>query len=462
MADKKDYNTGNTTQADDKSGIFGNNSVMGSPNDYDTWDWKQIEAVIVGASNLADGQEEDRAGGVATPQSLYDAGNAFQFVQDVLQVVSENLVAQAKALAGTTDAPWQGAAADSFMTMMETFSKQVAASANALSGGSMGASVPQTLVDAGNNLAVAQANIVVIDHWYAQQALDQGIKAMSNGLIPVSQNKEIVRMMTEDMRQVLHTLARQYSVETRNLNQVSTTNITSPLGNTIGDNKQPNITDYKPQQNQVPEPINRYGGQSVFGSDLNRRGTQQNIPLQTYQIQRNPNINGGGGQPNRNTGSWNGGNTGNNSRDTQVRKLPPNTLDNTGGNTLPNRNSVNLSTGGGNTGNNTLNPDTQVRKIPPNQLNTTTGGGTLPNRNSVNLSTGGRNTGNTSLNPDTQVRRLPPNQLNNTGGNTLPNNKTVNLSTGSGNTGNNTLNPDTQVRKIPPNQLNTTTGGGTL
>ncbi|MGW6911546.1 hypothetical protein ACWGCY_44995, partial [Streptomyces sp. NPDC054940] len=262
MATKKDYNQGNTTQSDDKSGIFGNNSVMGSPNDYDTWDWKQIEAVIVGASNLASGQEQDRAHSVATPQSLYDAGNAFQFVQEVLQMVSENLVAQAKALAGNTDSPWQGTAADSFMTMMETFSKQVASSANALSGGSMSASVAQTLVDAGNNLAVAQANIVTIDQWYAQQAQIIGIKPMKNGLIPVSKSPEIVKMMTDDMRKVLHTLAGQYSAETRTLNQVSTTNITSPLSG-ITPNLTPPPGTGKPPQTKTAIPQSTVGARTL-------------------------------------------------------------------------------------------------------------------------------------------------------------------------------------------------------
>lgn len=132
---KKDYNSGNTTQQTDTSGIFGNNSVMGSTNDYDNWDWKQIEAVIVGGSNMAATDERNRAHAAASPQSLYDAGDAFQFVQEVLQMVSENIVAQANALAGENDSPWQGTAADSFMTMMQTFSKQVASSVNALSGG---------------------------------------------------------------------------------------------------------------------------------------------------------------------------------------------------------------------------------------------------------------------------------------------------------------------------------------
>ncbi|MFI7499926.1 hypothetical protein ACIBVL_15765 [Streptomyces sp. NPDC049687] len=290
---KKDYNSGPTTQQTDTSGIFGNNSVMGSSNDYDNWDWKQIEAVIVGGSNMAKTDEVNRAHTVASPQSLYDAGDTFQFVQDVLQMVSENIVAQANALAGEKDSPWQGTAADAFMTMMQTFSKQVASSANALSGGSMNASVAQTLVDAGNDLAVAQANIVTIDHWYGQQALNIGIKPMKNGLIPVSKSPEIVRMMTEDMRKVLHTLARQYSSETRTLNQVSPTNITSPLSGTNPDLKQPDTTAFKQPDTSLPlspkpNPINVGQGPVTQFKSPTLQNTQRTSPSSVPPVTRPP------------------------------------------------------------------------------------------------------------------------------------------------------------------------------
>ncbi|MEU3785438.1 hypothetical protein AB0E89_33705, partial [Streptomyces sp900129855] len=266
----KDYNTGNTTQESNTSGIFGNNSVMGSPNDYDTWDWKQIMAVIVGGSNMASQDEVDRANTVADPQSLYEAGDTFQFVHDVLQMVSTNLVAQANALAGTKDSPWHGAAADAFMTMMQTFSKQVASGTDALAGGNMGSSVAQTLVDAGNDLAVAKANIQTINHWYAQQALNIGIKPMKNGLIPVSQSPEIVKMMTDDMRTVLHSLAGQYSVETRTLNQVSPSHITPPLSSArpIDQLKLPDLTDKSPKTPEVPTGLASTGKGQTFTSPI--------------------------------------------------------------------------------------------------------------------------------------------------------------------------------------------------
>ncbi|MBC9730525.1 WXG100 family type VII secretion target, partial [Streptomyces sp. TRM68367] len=240
--DNTDYNNGSTTQGPD-GGIFGNNSVMGSASDYDNYDWKQIEAVIVGGSNLPSTSDRSRAQTVVNPQSLYDAGDTFQYVQEVLEMVAKALVDQANALAGQKDAPWQGAAADAFMNMMETFSKQVNSSAAALSGGNMGGSVAQTLVDAGNNLAVAQANVTTIDHWYGNQALKIGIIPMANGLIPISQSPQIVQLMTDDLRKVLHTLAGQYSVETRTLDQVSPAPITSPVGGPPTDpNPKPKVT----------------------------------------------------------------------------------------------------------------------------------------------------------------------------------------------------------------------------
>ncbi|MGW2525013.1 WXG100 family type VII secretion target, partial [Streptomyces sp. NPDC001617] len=284
---KKNYDSGNTKQETNTSGIFGNNSVMGSASDYDSWDWKQIEAVIVGGSNLSQQNEVDRAHTVASPQSLYDAGDTFQYVHDVLQMVSENLVAQAQALAGNDDSPWKGAAADAFMDMMQTFSSQVAASTKALAGGSTGESVAQTLVDAGNQLAVAQANIITIDNWYAQQALKIGIKPMKNGLVPVSQSPKIVQMMTDDMRRVLHTLAGHYSVETRMLNQVSPTGITPTTGDG-GGALPPMPTDPGPLNNftspTVPVPVTPTlpGGASpgdpLGGPNLNTGGPSPVTP----------------------------------------------------------------------------------------------------------------------------------------------------------------------------------------
>ncbi|MEU8510967.1 hypothetical protein AB0C76_05165 [Kitasatospora sp. NPDC048722] len=186
-------------------------SDPGSTGDYDTWDWKQIEAAING---MAAGTNDDSGHGksVSDPQSLQNAADTFYQVQLLLAGVAKSLVDQGKALAGE-HGPWKGDAADAFTTMLTTFSKQVQATADVLSGGSTGTySVPQQLADNAVNLTNARNLISQIDTWYANQAIAQGVHAMDNGLIPISQKPELVKMMTADMRKVLKSLAGEYQV----------------------------------------------------------------------------------------------------------------------------------------------------------------------------------------------------------------------------------------------------------
>ncbi|MEU3698354.1 WXG100 family type VII secretion target, partial [Streptomyces griseoviridis] len=223
-----DYNQGGFRQ--DDSGIYGDPTVQGSTADYDSWDWKQIMAAITGGSNLTPGAGgENRASGVAAPQTLMTAANDFQYVQQVLTMVAQSLDAQAKALAGGNGAPWQGAAADAFADTMATFSKQVASTAEALAGGTTGSSVAQNLVWSANALTVAQSNIHAIDTWYAGQAMKVGVKPMANGLIPVSQRPDIVEMMTNDMRAELKKLASNYAQVSQSLGQVQPKPVVSPV-----------------------------------------------------------------------------------------------------------------------------------------------------------------------------------------------------------------------------------------
>lgn len=194
----------------DDGALYAAPSQASSVNDYDTWDWKQIEAAISGGAAMADSSDHSRANAVSDPATLVEAGNIFYRVQLVLEMVSKSLDEQSTALAGDSG-PWRGEAAESFLAAMGTFSHQVSAIAGVLSGGSSHLnSVPNQLVRNGNQLAEARAKIAAIDAWYAQQAQNQGVKAMSNGLIPVSKNQTIVNMMTRDMREVLKSLARQY------------------------------------------------------------------------------------------------------------------------------------------------------------------------------------------------------------------------------------------------------------
>lgn len=229
-----DYNSGGFHQGDDGT-IFGNpdGSAQGSITDYDNWDWKQIKAAVYGmSSGVANAANEAHARSVADPQSLLDAANAFYHVQRTLEGVTKSLVDQAKALAGD-NGPWNGTAADAFIDMMTTFSRQVKANADVLSGGSTGDhSVPHQLANNAIAFQSAQNKLAEIDSWYADQAVKMGVTPMDNGLIPISQKPELVAMMNEDMRAVLKNLAHSYQVTTDTI--VTPTPVNSPTDNPNG------------------------------------------------------------------------------------------------------------------------------------------------------------------------------------------------------------------------------------
>ena len=183
-------------------------------NDDDTaWTWQQFEAAIMGPDTPR-GTDPAGAGGVSDPVTLWEAGYRFYEVQRTLEMVAQSIADQAKALAGNSDSPWQGAAADAFMTVMTTFSNHVLSCANVLSGyPDKKDSVPNQLVGNGNHLQWAQAQIESIDAYYSQAALDADPPAVIvGGEVMVDDTPEISAMMTNDMRTVFDQLVADYQV----------------------------------------------------------------------------------------------------------------------------------------------------------------------------------------------------------------------------------------------------------
>ncbi|MGW4826377.1 hypothetical protein ACWEOG_02255 [Amycolatopsis japonica] len=227
------YNHGGFSQDSSDGGVFGDPSGAGGDgSEYDSFDWKQVKAAITGGAAYApSGQGAERAAGVSDPASLWRAANVFQFVQGVLAMTAGSLRDQGEALAGGGSAPWKGEAASVFLRMISGFSDQVKATADVLSGGDSGTnSVPQQLLTNGNNLSQAIAKVNAIDQWYAHQAALDGVKAMGNGLIPVSKRPEIVQMLNHDMRVVLKDLASRYAITIDAIRTPPTVN--GPLGST--------------------------------------------------------------------------------------------------------------------------------------------------------------------------------------------------------------------------------------
>ncbi|MER6539844.1 hypothetical protein ABT215_39940 [Streptomyces sp900105755] len=217
--------------------VFGqpDESSDGSPMDYYTWDWKQIQASIVGlASGTANASDWTHAHAVADPQSLQDASAVFHEVQVVLEGVSKALADQADALAGE-HGPWQGDAAQSFHNMMTNFSKQVQANADVLSGGSTGThSVPKQLLVNAIELNYSQVAINELNTKYAAMALKLNAPQGSDGAVSVSQFPAIVNAMTEAMRHVLLNLANAYQFTTNGIVSPKTLDITVNSGDDPG------------------------------------------------------------------------------------------------------------------------------------------------------------------------------------------------------------------------------------
>ncbi|MGM0351666.1 WXG100 family type VII secretion target, partial [Streptomyces sp. Adlamb9] len=251
-----DYNTGGFSDSGD--GIFADpGNDPGSIDDYNSWDWKQIMAAINGMSaGTGSDANQERAKGISDPQSLMDAAGHFLNAEVVLAGIAKSLADQANALAGE-NGPWKGAAADAFCDMINTFSRQVKATADVLSGGEAGNSVPQQLANNSVNLYNAQVKIADIDAWYADQAVKMGVKPMSNGLIPIHEKPQLVEMMTSDMRAVLKSLAGEYQVTIDSVHTPPP--VTSPtdspdVPDNVPDVPDPDLTDPNLPDVNAPDP----------------------------------------------------------------------------------------------------------------------------------------------------------------------------------------------------------------
>ena len=218
-----------------------------SQPDYYSWGWKQIEAAIDGGSVLATAAAVQSAESQVDYTTLWDAGDVFQYVMEVLRAVGENLLIEANLLAGYSDSPWQGDAASAFLADVTYYSQQVLANAEVLAGGSAGLyqNVPQQLVDSGNHLASAQAWVQAVENWYATQALKDGAATDSHGFVLISTAKghadEIAQDMADDMRTyALMPLVGKYKITIAGVNSPPST---ASLNNgSIGSNSSSSLT----------------------------------------------------------------------------------------------------------------------------------------------------------------------------------------------------------------------------
>jgi len=270
----------------------------GSPDDFGSWDWKQIEAAITGiaAAHSGDTQGFQDAQLVSNPQTLYDAANTFEYVKQTLQMVHTSISDQTDALANGDHAPWKGPASQAFRQMMSTLSQNVKANAQVLIGDVGADDIPQQVNHNGQQLATAIKTIHDIDIWYANEAVKQGAPVV-NGLVMVHEKPKIVEMMTHDMRQVITNLSGHYSVTNDGFTPPNTTDPSGPNDGTgggndnysYGDDNSGGGGDNFPYGNNYTGGGNNnpYGGGNPFGADNpygdngSGGGTNANIPPPT-------------------------------------------------------------------------------------------------------------------------------------------------------------------------------------
>ncbi|MEU4745974.1 hypothetical protein AB0G02_36700, partial [Actinosynnema sp. NPDC023658] len=317
----------NGTVHDPKTdGVYGvgDGTGEGSPADYDTMDWKQIQAVITGAAAVgktdSDGRPIDRVSieqrmeTVSNPASLWNAAEDLRWVQEALKAVGVNLEQQVKSLTGE-DGPWRGEASEAFQTLMKPLTDAFRYAAEQIAGGPAGTqSAPQQLWAAGDYLDWARRTVWEINRHYSAEIARianayNGVETqfdhrtgqpvieprsgeeghirfrMDNGNIWINWNQQVVTMMSNDMRKVLKTLAAEYDsvtlqVEPRPVvtpkGDGNLGNLPNPLGN--GGSGGPNDDDYK---DFVDRLLNRDGPNTPDWDELFNRtdpGDGSNTP----------------------------------------------------------------------------------------------------------------------------------------------------------------------------------------
>ncbi|WP_033435326.1 WXG100 family type VII secretion target [Saccharothrix syringae] len=205
----------------------------GKREDYDHWDWKRVHQAVTGNHPDANTADAD-AKRLADPESLWRSAQDLRWVQEVLAQVGTGIARQVDALTGD-DGPWRGDAATAFRDLMKILVDGFHNVAEQIAGGATGFhDAPVQLWNAGTYLDWARRMIWEINHYYASEIVriarayngeqytadgseelwDTGdIEYRTNeGKIWVSWNQQVVDMMTNDMRQVLKSLAGHYEV----------------------------------------------------------------------------------------------------------------------------------------------------------------------------------------------------------------------------------------------------------
>ncbi|MDN3354766.1 hypothetical protein [Actinomadura sp. DC4] len=232
--------------------------------DYDTWDWRQIQASITGSVNTDLNTAAQKLPEVSDPQSLYTSANNYGTGSTNLNLVHDGLKAQTDLIVGVDNPRWTGPAADSFKGLMAKTLAAVKTHAAPLEGPP---SYLATLYSAGNALSYAindvntknyNAALAVINRWnstpaepgtttgtvdftYSDGGAEKGPPPWYdyNGttIVMISRYPDIDHQLTLDMRKSINTLVSNY--------RTSGTDMAAPTG----------VLPTMPAANKDPAPI---------------------------------------------------------------------------------------------------------------------------------------------------------------------------------------------------------------
>ncbi|BCJ52703.1 hypothetical protein Asp14428_41780 [Actinoplanes sp. NBRC 14428] len=201
---------------------------VGDLEDYKKWvqegAWRKLKASVNGGSALSSQEARDYAASLVVAQSLADASGAFNLAYQTLSWLETIIHDHTHALAGK-DKAWQGPAADAFVAKMDYFAKYLGNQAEHIVGaaGTNGSeSVPNQLWNSARFLAWAQNALNSIDVQWAEIALAADSDSNTANGVAISHTR-FAKPMTEQMGQVVDTLATQY--------EVTYSKVTPPPGN---------------------------------------------------------------------------------------------------------------------------------------------------------------------------------------------------------------------------------------
>ena len=183
-------------------------------DDYEDWDWKQIEAAIVGGADMGNIQKDKNKAEFSVPQTLWTAADSFFNLATEINNALTTFNYNVNALVGD-GGPWKGDAAKVASDNFKYFSDAVTTQLDSINGkGDPSKAIYNHLYDSGNYLNWAINEITAIDEWYAGQAASLGATKHKTDdgteLIHVSDIKGLPEMITSSMQPVIKTLASKY------------------------------------------------------------------------------------------------------------------------------------------------------------------------------------------------------------------------------------------------------------